>query len=132
MSSAWNWYIAIGTVLSMLGCFWLIVWTNRQRQSEKEIAEAESHVWDEDIRELNNPLPMWWLWLFVLTLIFGGVYFLLYPSIGVYDGALGWSQEQQYEEQVARAEERYGPLFARFGSTPVEELVDNAQAMRSQ
>ena len=131
MSSAWTWFIALGTVLSMLACFWLIVWTNRQRQSATEIAEAEAHVWDEDIRELNNPLPMWWLWLFVLTLIWGGLYFLLYPSLGVYDGVLGWSQEQQYEEQMARAEERYGPLFARFGSTPVEELVENSQAMKT-
>ncbi len=131
MSSAWGWYIAIGTVLSLLACFWLIVWTNRQRATDEEIAEAEAHVWDEDVRELNNPLPMWWLWLFVLTIIWGGLYFLLYPSLGVYDGVLGWSQEQQYEAQMAAAEERYGPLFAQFGSTPAEELVDNPQAMQT-
>ena len=74
MSSAWSWYIIIGTILGMVSCFWLIVWTNKQRQSDEDIAESESHVWDENIRELNNPLPMWWLWLFVLTLIFSGIY----------------------------------------------------------
>ncbi len=131
MSSAWNWFVAIGTIASMLACFWLIVWTNRQRASDEEIAEAEGHVWDEDVRELNNPLPMWWLWLFVLTLVWGGLYFLLYPSLTVYDGALGWSQEEQYREQVAAAEERYGPLFARYGSTPVVELAANDEAMQT-
>ena len=131
MSSAWNWFIAIGTVASMLACFWLIVWTNRQRASAEEIAESEGHVWDEDVRELNNPLPMWWLWLFVLTLVWGFGYFLLYPSLAVYDGALGWSQEGQYAEEVAAAEDRYGPLFAQYGDTPVVELAQNEAAMQT-
>jgi len=131
MSSAWNWYLAIGTLLSLAACFWLIVWTNRQRQSEKEIAEAEAHVWDEDVRELNNPLPMWWLWLFIGTIVWGLAYFLMYPSLGVYDGVLGWNQEKQYQEQIAAAEERYAPIFARFGETPVEELVGDPQAMQT-
>lgn len=130
MSSAWSWYVAVGTVASMLACFWLIFWTNRQRQSDEEIEASEHHVWDEDIRELNNPLPMWWLWLFVLTLVWGAAYFVLYPSLGNFSGVLGWSQEQQYEEQMAAAEERYGPVFAEFGAMPVEDLVGNERAMR--
>ena len=69
MSSVWSWYIIVGTVVSMLACFWLIVWTNKQRASDDELAESESHVWDENVRELNNPLPMWWLWLFVIMSI---------------------------------------------------------------
>lgn len=129
MSSGWGWFVAIGTILSMLACFWLIVWTNRQRATDEEIAASEAHVWDEDIRELNNPLPMWWLVLFVMTLIWGALYFALYPSLVVYDGALGWSQASQYEAQVARAEERYGPIFERFGSMPVEELARNEEAL---
>lgn len=130
MSSAWSWYVAVGTVASLLACFWLIFWTNRQRQSDEEIEASEHHVWDEDIRELNNPLPMWWLWLFVLTLVWGAAYFLLYPSLGNFPGVLDWSQEQQYEEQMAAAEERYGPVFAEFGATPVEDLLGNERAMR--
>jgi len=130
MSSAWSWYVAVGTVASLLACFWLIVWTNRQRQSDEEIKASEHHVWDEDIRELNNPLPMWWLWLYVLTLIWGAAYLVLYPSLGNFSGVLGWSQEQQYEEQMVAAEERYGPVFAEFGAIPVEDLVGNERAMR--
>ncbi len=129
MSSAWSWYIIIGTILSMLGCFWLIVWTNKQRQSDEEIAESESHVWDEDIRELNNPLPMWWLWLFVLTLIFAGVYLVIYPGLGSYAGTSGWSQTNQYDQEIAAAEERYGPMFAQYGSMTVSDLVKDPQAM---
>ena len=129
MSNAWAWYVAIGTVGSMLACFWLIVWTNRQRASDEEIAASEAHVWDEDIRELNNPLPMWWLGLFFLTLIWGAGYLLMYPSLVVYDGALGWSQEQQYADQMAKAEAQYAPIFARYADMPIEEMARDDQAL---
>ncbi|HEX9852223.1 MAG TPA: cytochrome-c oxidase, cbb3-type subunit III [Woeseiaceae bacterium] len=127
MSSVLSWYIIIGTVVSMLACFWLVVWTNRQRASTEEIKESESHVWDGNIRELNNPLPMWWLWLFILTLIWGGGYFLYYPGLGAYAGIGSWTQEQQYNQEVAVAEAKYGPIFAGFGAMDFAELAgDNA------
>lgn len=129
MSSAMNWFVIAGTVLSMLGCFWLIVWTNRQRQSDQDVKESESHVWDENIRELNNPLPMWWLYLFVITIVGSAVYFVLFPGLGNFDGILDWSQEQQYEQQMAAAEERYGPIFERYGSMPYDQLVTNGEAL---
>lgn len=129
MSTAMSWVVIIGTVLSLLGCFWLIVWTNRQRQSEEEIKESESHVWDENIRELNNPLPMWWLYLFVITIVGSAAYFVLYPGLGNFSGTLAWSQEDQYEREMAAAEERYGPIFERFGAMPYDELVSNAEAL---
>jgi cytochrome c oxidase cbb3-type subunit III len=129
MSSTWSWYIIISTVLTMLGCLWLIVWTNKQHQSPDEIAESESHVWDENIRELNNPLPMWWLWLFILSLVFSAVYLVVYPGLGSYEGTFDWSQENQYDKEVAAAEERYGPMFAQYGAMEVSELVNDAKAM---
>jgi len=129
MSNAWAWYVAIGTVASMLACFWLIFWTNRQRASVEEIAASEAHVWDEDIRELNNPLPMWWLGLFFMTLIWGAGYLLMYPSLVVYDGMLGWSQEQQYADQMVAAEARYAPIFARYTDMPIEEIAKDEKAL---
>ena len=38
------------------------------------------HVWDDDLQELTNPLPRWWLWTFYLTIIFSVVYWLMYPA----------------------------------------------------
>lgn len=129
MSEAWGWYVLILTILSILACFWLIAYSNRQRNSPKEIAESESHVWDEDVRELNNPLPMWWLWLFIGTLIWGAGYLVYYPGLLAFDGTSGWSQEKQYEEEVAAAEARFAPIFERYASMPAAELVDDEQAM---
>jgi cytochrome c oxidase cbb3-type subunit 3 len=129
MSNAWSWFVIIGTAVTLAACFWLVAWTNRQRASDEEIAEAESHVWDEDVRELNNPLPMWWLWLFVLTVVWSAGYLIYYPGMGNYEGMADWSQEQQYADEVAAAEAQYGPMFAEFGGMEVSELVSNERAL---
>jgi cytochrome c oxidase cbb3-type subunit 3 len=129
MSSVWNWFVIIGTVGSMLACVWLIAWTNRQRASKEEIAESEAHVWDEDVRELNNPLPMWWLWLFILTIIWSVGYLIYYPGLGSYAGSSDWSQESQYDAEVAAAEARYGPIFAKYGAMEVTDLINDPDAL---
>ena len=129
MSSALSWYVIIGTVLSLLACFWLIFWTNRQRQSDAEIKESESHVWDENVRELNNPLPMWWLYLFVLTIVFSAGYLIVYPGLGNFAGTFGWSQIDQYEQEMAAAEARYGPIFAQYGQMEIAELATDPAAL---
>jgi cytochrome c oxidase cbb3-type subunit 3 len=129
MSNVWSWYVIIGTVVSLAACFWLIVWTNRQRASDAEIKEAEGHVWDEDVRELNNPLPMWWLYLFIMTVIWGIGYLIWFPGMGGFAGVGDWSQERQYAEEVAAAEAEYGPMFAAYGATPVEELIQDEDAL---
>jgi cytochrome c oxidase cbb3-type subunit III len=129
MSNGWGWFVFLATTLSMLACFWLIVFANRQRKSPEAIAESESHVWDEDVRELNNPLPMWWLWLFVLTLLFGFAYLAYYPGLVIFNGVADWSQESQYQREVAKAEAKYAPIFAEFGAMPVSDLVNNERAL---
>ena len=129
MSNAWSWYLIIGTLVTLVACFWLVAWTNRQRASDEEVAEAESHVWDEDVRELNNPLPMWWLWLFVLTVIWSIGYLVYYPGLGNYEGLGEWSQEQQWTDEVAAAEAEYGPIFAAYGGMEVAELVNDSGAL---
>jgi len=129
MSTALSWFVILGTILSLLGCFWLIVWTNRQRASEEDIKESESHVWDENIRELNNPLPMWWLYLFVITIAYSAAYLVVYPGLGNFAGTFDWTQDSQYQAEVQAAEERYGPMFARYGAMDYDELVNDEQAL---
>jgi len=129
MSSSWSWYIVIGTVATLAACFWLIAWTNRQRASDQELEESEGHVWDENIRELNNPLPMWWLWLFILTVVWAAFYLIYYPGMGNFAGIGDWSQEQQYANEVAAAEAQYGPVFAQYGAEDVATLARDPGAL---
>jgi cytochrome c oxidase cbb3-type subunit 3 len=129
MSNLWSWFIIAGTIVSLIACFWLVAYANKQRASDEEIAESESHVWDEDVRELNNPLPMWWLWLFVGTIIWSAAYLIYYPGLGSFGGVGDWSQEQQYANEVAAAEAQYGPVFAAFGAMEISELAGDAEAL---
>ena len=61
------------------------------------------HVWD-GIRELNRPLPRWWLWTFYATIIFSLVYVVLYPAVpllrGGTGGVLGYSTRADVEDQI--------------------------------
>ncbi len=72
---------------------------------------------------------MWWRNLFLITLVFGAVYLVLYPGLGRFKGLFGWTQVGQYEEEVADAEANFGPLYERYASTSVEELVKNPAAL---
>jgi cytochrome c oxidase cbb3-type subunit 3 len=86
-------------------------------------------VWDEDIKEYNNPLPRWWMWLFYLTIVFGFVYLLLYPGLGSFKGTLGWSQITQLGEENAQAQAAFGPMYERFAAKDVVALARDPEAL---
>jgi cytochrome c oxidase cbb3-type subunit 3 len=126
-SSGWSYYIAAVTVLSLLACLWLLIVASRS----KVVADDNStgHVWDEDLRELNNPLPRWWMWLFVITVVFGGVYLTLYPGLGSAKGVLDWSSSGQYRAQQERAEATMAPIYEQFASMTAARMAGDARAM---
>ena len=128
-SDFWHWYITILTVLSILACVWLLRWMTSGYEKKDEV-ETTGHVWDEDLTELNNPLPRWWLGLFYITIAFGGFYLLLYPGLGKFDGLLDWSSKSAYEEEVARVEAEVGPIFDRYLQTDVLDLIKDETALK--
>jgi cytochrome c oxidase cbb3-type subunit 3 len=125
MTLGWSLFVLILTVGNVLAAAALILWFSRARTSE---GATTGHVWDENIVEGNNPMPRWWLGLFWLTIIWGLIFFVLYPSFGSWS-LLGWSQAEQYEQEVAAAEEVYGEIFARFAATPVAALASDPAAL---
>ena len=92
--------------------------------------ETMGHVWDEDLTELNNPLPRWWVILFYLTLVFSVLYLVLYPGLGSNAMLLGWTQVKEYEAEMAQAEARYGPLYEEFVNLPIEQVAADPRALR--
>ena len=129
MSSAWYVYIIILAAGNLLGCWWLIRWTAKPRPGEVGVGETTGHVWDGNLTEYNKPMPRWWLYLFYITIVFAFVYLILMP--GFFGGVLGWSQVKAWEEEVAAAEARYGPIFAEYAKSPIPELAQNSEAMAS-
>lgn len=132
MSTFWSIWISVITLGSMAGFYWLLVSTRKAQVSDDSEGEASTtgHSYD-GLEEFDNPMPKWWYNLFVITIIFGLIYLVLYPGLGKWQGVLGWSQEEAWEEQVAEAEEEFRELYASYAATPIETLVNNSNALRS-
>ena len=129
-SDFWSWWVIVLTVGNILACWWLIVWASKRRAGEAAVGDVTGHTWDEDLAEYNNPLPRWWLWLFHITLVFGLVYLAAYPGLGKFRGFLGWTEESQYEAEMAAAEAKYGPIFAAFAARDLEDLARDPDALK--
>jgi cytochrome c oxidase cbb3-type subunit 3 len=131
MTSGWSVFIVLVTLFNILGCLWLVRWTSRPKVAGEKIGGgAETgHVWDTDLREYNNPLPRWWLWLFYLTLAFSLVYLVLYPGLGSFKGIKGWTQDGQYEQEKSAAEARAAAYLAPFATMTIPQLAADPKAM---
>jgi cytochrome c oxidase cbb3-type subunit 3 len=131
MSTGWSLWIVVLTIVNILACVWLLRWTAKPRSAGEKIGGGADtgHVWDKDLREYNNPLPKWWLWLFYVTVVFGLLYLALYPGLGNFGGTRGWTQAKQYDEEKAAVEARARELLAPLAALPVAELAGNEQAM---
>lgn len=131
MTTGWSLFVIILTIANILACFWLLRWTSKPRTASEKIGGGADtgHVWDKDLREYNNPLPKWWLWLFYITIAFGLLYLAFYPGLGNFAGLGGWTQAGQYERERAAVEARAATLLAPLAALPVAELVNNEQAM---
>ncbi len=129
MTAFWAWFVAAGTIVFIIWCVWLIGWSAKQGPQGKEDEDLVGHKWDGDLEEWNNPAPKWWLYLYFITIAWGVGYMIAYPGIGAFEGVLGWSQEGQYEDEMAAAEERYAPIYERFAAMEFEALAEDEDAL---
>jgi cytochrome c oxidase cbb3-type subunit 3 len=127
MTSFWSGYIILLVLSNILGCVFLLIVTRKNNTGVSE-GEELKHSFD-GIKELNNPLPKWWLWLFVITILFSGIYLYLYPGLGSYKGYLNWTSVSQWRSEVRQADKRYGPTFQKYGQMPIEKLIKKPKAL---
>ena len=121
---AWSIYIALITVVSIVACLVLLFGLSSRHVS----AGTTGHVWDEDLEEGNRPLPRWWMWLFVITIVFSAAYLVLYPGLGSYAGKYEWSSHGQYKDEQAQAAAMYGPLVDKFLQQDIKAVAANPEA----
>lgn len=126
-SGFWSIFIASVTILSILACG-LLLWFSGKAKAMTAHDNTTGHVWDGDLREMNNPLPRWWVWLFVITIVFALVYLALYPGLGSSAGQLGWTQINEYQKEVDKGNAAVAPLYAKFAAMSPEDMSRDPQA----
>ena len=124
----WSIYVAGLSLLSILACL-LLLWITARKKVVPQADNTTGHVWDDDLREMNNPMPRWWMWLFVLSIVFSLLYLAAYPGLGTYPGELGWTTRGEYATEVEQANKELGPLYAQFAAKKSEELAGDGSAM---
>lgn len=127
VNSGWGLFVAVATVLSLIACIGLLIIASRRKVMSKD--NTTGHVWDEDLRELNNPLPRWWMWLFVLTVVFAAIYLAFYPGLGTNPGSLQWTSTGQYQAEQDKARAAMAPVYAKYAAMDAEAMARDAQAM---
>ncbi|EGR0393710.1 cytochrome-c oxidase, cbb3-type subunit III [Vibrio vulnificus] len=156
MTTFWSLWIIVITVGTLVGCAVLLYWCAKDKMGVEEGADM-GHEYD-GIRELNNPLPKWWTYLFVGTFIFAAVYLTLFPGLGNFKGVLGWQssaqtvrtveeskqaianaqsnkQLNQYAKELDDADAYFGEAFRRLafddnGLRPIPAIAGDDEALK--
>jgi cytochrome c oxidase cbb3-type subunit III len=94
--------------------------------------ETTGHVWD-GIRELNTPLPRWWLWILYATIIWSFGYFIAYPAIPLVSsytkGMLGYSSRALVAEEVNAAKAAQQVFRDKLAKASLEEIRTDAELL---
>jgi len=130
-SSFWSWFIIAIVVGGIAWMAYLLKVTNKNDVPADQLGKPTGHVWDEDLVELNNPLPQWWLVMFYVTIVFGIVYLVLYPGLGSFKGLLGWTGTGQHAAEMKAAEEQTAPLYDKFMAQDIAALAQDRDAMKT-
>jgi len=121
MSAFWSIWISVITLAVVFGVTWLLFATRKSEKFKETTEETVGHAFD-GIEEYDNPLPKWWFNMFLITVVFSLGYLALYPGLGNFKGLLGWTSYNQWEKEMAHAEEVYAPVFAKYAALSIEEL----------
>lgn len=127
-SDFWHLYVGGLTLVSIIACL-ILLWISGTTKAATLGDNTTGHVWDGDLKEMNNPLPKWWVYLFIITVLFALAYGALYPMFGKFQGALGWSSQGQHQAEVDKVEAAIAPIYAKFNGMKPEALAGDAAAM---
>ena len=125
-------WIGGATIVALIGLFLFRRGRTEQtvfRNTQAPGIAIPGQVWDGDLQEFNNPLPRWWMGLFILTVVFAVVYLILYSGLAFGSGTLGLtSATMDQAESVAHAK-RIEPIDAQSMKPSIPELSPNPLAM---
>ena len=123
----WGIFVAAAVVLSLVFCVVILIIASRRKVMAND--NTTGHTWDVDLREMNNPLPRWWVGLFVITVVFAAIYLVLYPGLGSKSGVLNWTSSSQHAADLERWRAQMATTYAKYTALPAAELVKDDSAM---
>lgn len=127
-SPFWHYYIVAIVVASFIYVTWLLLSQDKVKLKKGEEVKTTGHSWD-GIEEYNNPMPRWWFWMFIMTILFGVGYLVAYPGMGDYKGTFNWTSHNQYEREVAAADKTVNALYGKYSKMKVEDVAKDKNAM---
>jgi cytochrome c oxidase cbb3-type subunit 3 len=122
MSNAWSWFVIIGTIGTLIATMALL-FSNRKTSGN----ETTGHEHD-GIQEYDNPLPMWWVYMFIFSTVFAVGYLIYYPGLGNVKGIGGWTEVRQWQDEVDRHEARFAPIYAELAAMTPEQMAADRRA----
>lgn len=127
VNSGWAIWVSAISILGVVFVLWLL-WTQRSWLGQKTVVtEDTGHEWD-GIRELNHPLPRWWIIMYLGLSVIGVGVMLLYPAVGTWSGLRGWQSSYEVEQSQQQLRESIAPVYARFEGMSAEELSKDPEA----
>lgn len=95
--------------------------------------ETTGHEWD-GIRELNTPLPKWWLWVFYATIVWALAYSVAFPSwpwlSGYWGGLVGYTTRGQFAERMAALDASRAGWSERLAAASLQEINDDPELLQ--
>jgi cytochrome c oxidase cbb3-type subunit III len=136
MSTFWSLWIVTLTILNLVLIVW-VLFANLKREvkmDDKGETLTTGHVYD-GIEEFDNPLPSWWFYMFVITIVFSVVYLVVYPGLGAYQGlsvgqGSSWTSARQLQAEQAQAQTQYDATFGELAKMNIPDLAKDGTAMK--
>lgn len=129
-SDFWSGWIIVVTLVSLAGLAW-VIFSIYSPANTPEHEGGESPVWDETLREGDNPAPFWWFWLILSMMVVSVIYLMLYPGLGSFQGALKWSHGGRLDASNATYEAEFGGRRRLIAEVRIETLQADEALMRS-
>ncbi len=124
----WGYYVAFVVIAGIAWCLWLIFSQRQWLKPQPGKVEDTGHVWDGDLREMNNPVPRWWTMMYVIMCLFGLGYLVLYPGLGAFQGSLAYTSAQEVKQDQAALDATVKPIYARFANMDIPQIAADPEA----
>ncbi len=126
MIQFWQIFIIIVCVAFSVFFLGLLFKTSKIEENDEKVT---GHKWDDDLEELNMPLPRWWLYTFILSIIWGVGYAIYYPTFGqTHKGIGNWTAEKEYSKEVAQVNDNYKEYYQSIAKGTIKDIANNEMA----